>query len=87
MPFKCVCGIIRVDLEKCFNDEYSCPSTSICAGPPVKGPAECGGHGTAGGPGSSPPATAAEQRPAAAHLAAGQTDPGTGDQDVRTKLQ
>lgn len=42
-----------------------------CIGPPVEGPAECGGHGSAGGPGSSPPAAAAEQRPAAAHLAAG----------------
>ena len=42
-----------------------------CTGPPVEGPAERGGHGSAGGPGSGPPAAAAEQRPAAAHLAAG----------------
>jgi len=42
-----------------------------CPGPPVEGPAECGGHGSAGGPGPGPPAAAAEQRPAAAHLPAG----------------
>lgn len=45
--------------------------TRPAAGPPAEGPAECRGHGSAGGPGSSPSAAAAEQRPAAAHLPAG----------------
>lgn len=36
------------------------------------------------GPGPGPEAAAAEHRPAAAHLTAGQTDPGAGTQICRT---
>lgn len=64
-----------------------CPRVPPPAGPPAEGPAERRGHSAAGGPGPRPSAAAAEQGPAAAHLPAGETDPGPGDQDGWTQLQ
>lgn len=71
---KIIFGSALFNSKLCFFNTVS-PSLflipSIGAGPSLEGPAECGGYGSAGGPGSSPPAAAAEQRSAAAHLPVG----------------
>lgn len=55
----------------------------VCAGPRPPGAAVGGGQSPERRPGQSSAAAAAEHGPPAAHLPAGQTDPGTGDQSQR----